>query len=73
MKLAIGYSTKDQVELTMQTMPILAAPDVDIYWGDGSTTEMGLGFFGGDRGTSGPGETHWNDRCHVFGAGQPDK
>jgi hypothetical protein len=43
MKLAIGYSTKDQVEITRQTM--LGPTDRwDMYWCDGSDTEEGITF-----------------------------
>src|ERR1700733_15549827 len=49
MKLAIAYSTRDQVELTKQTFPGLydAAEEngFHIYWGDGSKTEEGFKFF----------------------------
>ena len=41
MKLAIGYSTKDQVELTMQTFLRIYSKGADIYWADGSVTEEG--------------------------------
>jgi len=44
MKLAIGYSTKDQVEITEQTLPRILLPGVDVYWGDGSTTGAGRQF-----------------------------
>ena len=42
MKLAIGYSTKDQVELTEQTFKHIR---VNFIWADGSTTEEGKAFF----------------------------
>ena len=42
MKLAIGYSTKDQVELTRQTLPRVLDRGADLYWCDGSKTEQGL-------------------------------
>lgn len=51
MKLAIAYSTKDQVELTEQTfMRLLDSipkydPMIDFLWADASTTEDALGFF----------------------------
>lgn len=42
MKLALGYSTKDQVELTKQTIEPLLQPDkFDLYWCDGSNTDEG--------------------------------
>ena len=46
MKLAIAYSTKDQVELTEQTLPSLAGKAPwDLFWCDGSRTEEGQRFF----------------------------
>ena len=51
MRLAIGYSTKDQVELTKQTFGRLLRTieavrgDTDIFWCDGSRTEKGQRFF----------------------------
>jgi hypothetical protein len=39
MKLAIGYSTKDQVELTKQTLPVLAPDEADLLWCDASLGE----------------------------------
>src|SRR5258708_4243033 len=45
MKLAIGYSSKDQVELTKQTLlQLMQSVKADIYWGDGSSTEEGKAF-----------------------------
>jgi len=42
MKLAIGYSTKDEIELTKQTYPRLGrVPGASIFWCDGSTTAEG--------------------------------
>ena len=42
MKLALGYSTKDQVELTKQTLPILLEDSrIELYWAEGSLTEEG--------------------------------
>ena len=44
MKLALAYSTKDQVELTRQTAPRLVhkwPKDYAFYWIDGSSTEEG--------------------------------
>ena len=46
MKLAIGYSTKDQVELTKQTLPAFAGRSTfDLFWCDGSRTDEGQRFF----------------------------
>jgi hypothetical protein len=49
MKLAIAYSSKDEVENTDQTLDRLCASEFgtefDIYWGDGSATDAGLKFF----------------------------
>src|ERR1700722_18182828 len=45
MKLARGYSTKDQVELTKQTLPRIRDIGADLYWCDGSRTEEGRTFF----------------------------
>ena len=43
MKLAIGYSTKNQLELTQQTWPSLAQAQADygfdIFWCDASTSD----------------------------------
>ncbi len=44
MKLAIAYSTKDQVELTKQTLPA-PTDKFDLIWCDGSKTEEGIKFF----------------------------
>lgn len=45
MKLAIAYSTKDQVELTEQTIPVLLAePRIYLYWAEGSSTKEGQEF-----------------------------
>jgi hypothetical protein len=49
MKLAIGYSTKDQVEITEQTLPRIMSHagtswDLDIFWCDGSQTIDGKAF-----------------------------
>jgi hypothetical protein len=45
LKLAIGYSTKDSVELTEQTFPQLKqSAACDIYWCDGSVTDAGRAF-----------------------------
>jgi hypothetical protein len=51
-KLAIGYSTKDQVDLTNQTLNRLCdtRAEFDIYWGDGSITDEGLKYFSDTRG-----------------------
>ena len=51
MKLAIGFSSKDQVELTDQTLNRLCETpaEFDIYWGDGSLTDEGLKFFADHR------------------------
>jgi hypothetical protein len=50
-KLAIGYSTKDQVDLTNQTLNRLCdtRAEFDIYWGDGSITDEGLKYFSDTR------------------------
>src|SRR5882757_9727571 len=42
MKLAIAYSTKDQTELTVDTLPLIENCGGDIYWCDGSRTEEGI-------------------------------
>jgi len=39
-KLAIGYSTKDEIELTKQTLPRVSKK-ADIFWADGSMTDEG--------------------------------
>lgn len=45
MKLAFAYSTKDQVELTKQTIaPLIIRPELDLYWVDGSDTQAGRDF-----------------------------
>ena len=44
MKLAIAYSTKDQTELTEQTVKPLLRPEIDLIWVDGSDTEKGRNF-----------------------------
>jgi hypothetical protein len=44
-KLAIAYSTKDRVELTEQTFPILRDGQHALFWCDGSTTYEGRAFF----------------------------
>jgi hypothetical protein len=51
LKLAIGYSTKDQVELTEQPLNRLCdtQAEFDLYWGDGSITEAGLKYFADQR------------------------
>jgi hypothetical protein len=46
MKLAIAYSTKDQVELTKQTWPRFAEiSNLDIYWCDASRDDEAIRFF----------------------------
>ncbi len=45
MKLAIAYSTKDQVELSEQTFPILRDSQHALYWCDGSKERHGQLFF----------------------------
>lgn len=45
MKLAIAFSTKDQVALTEQTLPWIMHSDIDMYWCDGSRTNEGIRFF----------------------------
>lgn len=45
MRLAIAYSTRDQVELTEQTLPRIMHDDIDMYWCDGSRTDAGIRFF----------------------------
>jgi len=45
MRLAIAYSTKDQVELTEQTFPVLRDGQHALYWCDGSKTNKGRAFF----------------------------
>lgn len=53
MKLAIAYSTKDQVELTRQTMKALVEASYDelpiFYWADGSTEAEALSCFANSR------------------------
>jgi hypothetical protein len=45
MRIALAYSTKDQVELSRQTLPVLIGDDrIDLYWCDGSRTEEGQNF-----------------------------
>lgn len=45
-KVAIAYSSKDQVELTKQTLPALAGRSAfDLFWCDGSRTDEGQRFF----------------------------
>jgi hypothetical protein len=39
---AVAYSTKDRVDLTLHTFPaLLETNDIDIYWFDGSRTDTG--------------------------------
>lgn len=45
MKLAIAYSTRDQVELTKQTFPVLRDGQHALFWCDGSSTAEGRAFF----------------------------
>jgi len=45
MKLAIAYSTRDQVDLTEQTLPMLAKGSFALFWADGSVTEAGRRLF----------------------------
>jgi len=46
MKLAIGFSTKDQVGLTRHTLlRVLRHDDFDLLWADGSRTSEGQSFF----------------------------
>jgi hypothetical protein len=45
MRLAIAYSTKDQVELTKQTFPVLRDGQHALFWCDGSRTEEGQKYF----------------------------
>jgi hypothetical protein len=40
-KVAIAYSTKDRVELSEQTYPMIHCVGVDLHWIDGSTTAAG--------------------------------
>jgi len=51
MRLAIAFSSKDQVDLTKQTFDRLCDPskDFDIYWADGSRTDEGLKYFANYR------------------------
>lgn len=44
MKLAIAYSTKDQVELSEQTFPVVRDGQHALFWCDGSKTEAGISF-----------------------------
>jgi hypothetical protein len=45
MKLAIGYSTKDQVELTEQTFPVLRDGQHALFWCDASRDAHALRYF----------------------------
>lgn len=45
MKLALAFSSKDQVALTEQTLPKLFGTSAYIYWCDGSVTPEGVEFF----------------------------
>jgi hypothetical protein len=45
MRLAIAYSTRDQVDLTEQTLPMLAKGSFALFWADGSVTEAGRRLF----------------------------
>jgi hypothetical protein len=41
-RVAVAYGTKDRVEQTRITVaPLLDAPDIDLYWFDGSATDPG--------------------------------
>ena len=57
MTLAIGFSTKDQVDLTNQTLDRIYTPssasgwDADVYWIDGSRTDEGVKYFENYRST----------------------
>lgn len=42
---AIAFSTKDRVELSKQSHPVLVAPDFKLFWADGSQTVAGQNFF----------------------------
>ena len=52
MKLAIGYSTKDQVDLTKQSLLRLGS-GFELYWCDGSATEEGKAYFEKIHGAAG--------------------
>lgn len=45
MKLALAYSTKDQVELTEQTFPVLRDGQHALFWGDGSREHAGQQYY----------------------------
>lgn len=46
-RIAIAFSSKDRVDKTRQTLPrLLAVPEIDVHWVDGSATEAGHCFFG---------------------------
>lgn len=45
MKLAIGFSSKNQVNLTNQTLSRLNVSGVSVHWCDGSTEESALEYF----------------------------
>jgi hypothetical protein len=64
MKLAIAYSTKDEVENTKQTLDLICdlPADYDIYWGDGSITDDGLKYFADQRDCS------FHSECVIGGA-----
>ena len=50
MKVAIAYLTKDRVELTKQTLPVLADGQHALFWYDGSSDPEALEFYKANRG-----------------------
>ena len=41
-RVAVAYSTKDRTEQTRLTVaPLIDDPNIDLYWFDGSTTDLG--------------------------------
>lgn len=49
MKLAIAYNTRNEVELTKQTFPVLRDGQYALIWSDGSTDPEALKFFNSNR------------------------
>lgn len=44
-RLALGFSSRDRVELSRRSIEPLLHPDIKLLWADGSTTEEGKDFF----------------------------
>lgn len=49
MRLAIAYNTKNRLELTKQSFPVLQTTEHALLWSDGSTEEDALDFFHENR------------------------